>query len=184
MKLTLLLILVYFVCKAAETRKYTRKVNKSLCCPEIHKLQIKTNDGIFVLKCLNFFIVLCILLIISGIEINPGPSDSDNSSSSSSDFDNTPDESELVNNTFSFLHLNIQRIVFKIQLGIVMIYIQYWSVDGKYRIYLTRLRNGVKDELLASFSSRFAPSQINSIFTVNRPILYLSCNPRCPKKSF
>ena len=61
-------------------------------------------------------------------------------------------------------------------------YIQYWSVDGKYRIYLTRLRNGVKDELLASLSPRFAPSQINSIFTVNRPILYLSCNPRCPKK--
>jgi hypothetical protein len=52
--------------------------------------------------------------------------------------------------------------------------IQYWSVDGKYRIYLTRLRNGMKDELLAS--------QIHSIFTVNRPILYLSCNPRCPKK--
>ena len=64
----------------------------------------------------------------------------------------------------------------------VMTYIQYWSVDGKYRIYLTRLRNGVKDELLASFSPRFAPGQINSIFTVNRPILYLSCNPRCPKK--
>ena len=60
--------------------------------------------------------------------------------------------------------------------------IQYWSVDGKYRIYLTRLRNGVKDELLASLSPRFAPSQINSIFSVNRPILYLSCNPRCPKK--
>jgi hypothetical protein len=65
---------------------------------------------------------------------------------------------------------------------IVQIHIQYWSVDGKYRIYLTRLRNGVKDELLASLSPRFALSQINSIFTVNRPILYLSCNPRCPKK--
>ena len=63
-----------------------------------------------------------------------------------------------------------------------LVNIQYWSVDGKYRIYLTRLRNGVKDELLASLSPRFAPSQINSIFTVNRPILYLSCNPRCPKK--
>ena len=64
----------------------------------------------------------------------------------------------------------------------IQVHIQYWSVDGKYRIYLTRLRNGVKDELLASLSPRFAPSQINSIFTVNRPILYLSCNPRCPKK--
>ena len=54
----------------------------------------------------------------------------------------------------------------------IQIYIQYWSVDSKYRIYLTRLRNGVKDELLASLSPRFAPSQINSIFTDNRPILY------------
>jgi hypothetical protein len=65
---------------------------------------------------------------------------------------------------------------------LLIIYIQYWSVDGKYRIYLTSLRNGVTDELLASLSPRFAPSQINSIFTVNRPILYVSCNPRCPKK--
>ena len=69
-----------------------------------------------------------------------------------------------------------------INVNLSYIYIQYWSVDGKYRIYLTRLRNGVKDELLASLSPRFAPSQINSIFTVNRPILYLSCNPRCPQK--
>ena len=27
------------------------------------------------------------------------------------------------------------------------IYIQYWCIDGKYRIYVTRLRNGGKDEL-------------------------------------
>jgi hypothetical protein len=74
---------VHFFCKAAETRKYTSKVNKSLSCPEIHKLQVKSNDSIFVLRCLNFFIVLCILLIISGIEINPGPLASNNSSSSS-----------------------------------------------------------------------------------------------------
>jgi hypothetical protein len=81
-----------------------------------------TTDGIFVLKCLNFFIVLSILLIISGIEINPGPFDSDNSSSSSSDFFNISDISELINNTFSFLHLNIQIIVSKIQLSFVMIH--------------------------------------------------------------
>jgi hypothetical protein len=59
------------------------------------------------------------------------------------------------------------------KIGSTWINIQYWSVDGKYRIYFTRLRNGVKDELLASLSPRFAPSQINSIFTVNRPILYI-----------
>jgi hypothetical protein len=44
---------------------------------------VKINDSIFVLKCLNFFIVLCILFIISGIEINPGSFASNNSSSSS-----------------------------------------------------------------------------------------------------
>ena len=33
-----------------------------------------------------------------------------------------------------------------------------------------------KDELLASLSNRFVPSHINSIFTLNTPILYLSCN--------
>ena len=115
-KITPLLILVHFFCKAAETRKNTSKVNKSLCCPDIHKLQVKTNNSIFVLKCLNFFIVLCILLIISGIEINPGPFDSDISSSSSSDLDNISAVSELINNTFSFLHLNIQSIVSKIDM--------------------------------------------------------------------
>ena len=77
---------------------------------------MKTNDIFFGLKCFNFFIVLCILLIISGIEINLGLFDSVNSSSSSSDCDNIPDVSELINNTFSFLHLNIQSIVSKIDM--------------------------------------------------------------------
>ena len=47
---------------------------------------------------------------------------------------------------------------FKVQSNVtfLQIHIQYWSIDGKYRIYLTRLRNGVKDELLASLSPRFA----------------------------
>ena len=30
--------------------------------------------------------------------------------------------------------------------------IQYWCIDGKNRIYVARLRNGGKDELLASLS--------------------------------
>jgi len=37
---------------------------------------------------------------------------------------------------------------------------------------------------LASISIRFVPSHINSIFTVNTPILYLSCNKICQKKLF
>ena len=35
---------------------------------------------------------------------------------------------------------------------------------------------------LASLSIRFVPSHINSIFTVNAPILYFSCNQICPQK--
>ena len=36
----------------------------------------------------------------------------------------------------------------------------------------------------ARLSIRFAPSHIHSIFTVNTPILYLSCNRICQKKSY
>jgi TRAP-type mannitol/chloroaromatic compound transport system permease small subunit len=89
---------------------------------------VKTNDSFFVLKCFNFFIVLCILLIISGIEINPGSFDSDNSSSSSSDYDTIPDVSQLINNSFSFLHLNIQSIVSKID----MISAEYYKMSMVY----------------------------------------------------
>ena len=64
------------------------------------------------------------------------------------------------------------------------VYIQYWCIDGKYRIYVAKLRNGGKDELLASLSIRFVPSHINSIFNVNTPILYLSCNKICPQKCY
>jgi hypothetical protein len=62
--------------------------------------------------------------------------------------------------------------------------IQYWCIDGKNRIYVARLRNGGKDELLASLSIRFVPSHANSIFTVNAPILYLSCNIICQNKCY
>jgi hypothetical protein len=53
-----------------------------------------------------------------------------------------------------------------------ILYIQYWCIDGKYRIYVARKAN---------LSIRFVPSHINSIFTVNIPILYLSCNKICKK---
>ena len=48
------------------------------------------------------------------------------------------------------------------------IHIQYWCSDSKYRIYVVRLRN--------------VPSHINSIVTINTPILYLSYNKICPQK--
>ena len=37
---------------------------------------------------------------------------------------------------------------------------------------------------LASISIRFVPSHIHSIFTVNTPILYLSCNKICKRKCY
>ena len=43
-------------------------------------------------------------------------SDAPSPCGSSSDLDNIPDVSELINNTFSFLHLNIQSIVSKIDM--------------------------------------------------------------------
>jgi hypothetical protein len=41
---------------------------------------------------------------------------------------------------------------------------------------VARLRSGGKDKLLASLSICFVPSHINSIFTINTLIMYLSCN--------
>jgi hypothetical protein len=48
--------------------------------------------------------------------LHGGPFDSDISSSSSSDLDNISAVNELLNNTFPFLHLNIQSIVSKIDM--------------------------------------------------------------------
>ena len=82
-----------------------------------------------------FLVVLCILLIISGVEINPGPVDEDdfplnhvNNQSSSFERDmsiTNTHVSRLVQNTFSFLHLNVQSIVPKID----MITAEYTSHD-------------------------------------------------------
>ena len=53
-------------------------------------------------------IVMCILLIISGIEMNPGPSDSDLSSNFGSISSTSTTVSNFIHNSVSFLHLNIQ----------------------------------------------------------------------------
>ena len=71
------------------------------------------------LMCLDnfayFCIVLCILLIISGVEQNPGPSLSVSSRSFSSVSDLSSDCSVFKNNV-SFLHLNVQSIVPKLDI--------------------------------------------------------------------
>ena len=61
------------------------------------------------------FFVLCILLIISGIKIKPGPSVASESSSSFSSVESlSSNMSNLMTNSVSFLHLNIQSIVPKL----------------------------------------------------------------------
>ena len=62
-----------------------------------------------------FCIVLCILLIVSGVEQNPGPSLSESSHSLSSVSDLSSDCSVFKNNV-SFLHLNVQSIVLKLDI--------------------------------------------------------------------
>lgn len=54
--------------------------------------------------------VLCILLLISGIEINPGPSRSTSFSSLSSVSSMSSNLSGLIESSVSFLHLNIQSV--------------------------------------------------------------------------
>ena len=57
-----------------------------------------------------FCIVMCILLIISGVEQSPGPSLSESSRSFSSVSDLSFDCSFFFKNNVSFLHLNVQSI--------------------------------------------------------------------------
>jgi hypothetical protein len=47
------------------------------------------------------------------------------------------------------------------------IYIQYWCIDGKYRIYVARLRNGGKTRFSES-SIRFVPLKI-----LDSPVTFL-----------
>jgi hypothetical protein len=59
---------------------------------------------------------MCILLKISGIEMNPGPSDSDLSSSFGSISSTSTTVNNFIHNSVSFLHLNIQSITPKLYL--------------------------------------------------------------------
>ena len=59
---------------------------------------------------------VCILLIMSGIEMNPGPCDSDLSSSLGSISSTSTTVSNFIHNSVSFLHLNIQSITPKLDL--------------------------------------------------------------------
>ena len=77
-----------------------------------------------------------------------------------------------------FLYTCFKNILFQCLLYLLILCAEIYvllvqnNYTSSYFYKCARLRNGVKDELLASLSPRFAPSQINSIFTVNRPILH------------
>ena len=89
-----------------------------------------------------FCIVLYILLIISGVEQNPGPSLSESSRSLSSVSDLSSDCSVFKNNV-SFLHLNVQRIVPKLD-----IITAEYSIYDILSFFESWLKPNVNDETL------------------------------------
>ena len=99
----------------------------------------------------HFCIVLCILLIISGVEQNPGPSLSESSRSFSSVSDLSSDCSVFKNNV-SFLHLNVQSIVPKLDI----ITAEYSSYDI---LSFTEnwLKPNINDETLKLPGYKFPP---------------------------
>ena len=58
----------------------------------------------------------------------------------------------------------------------------YWCIDDNYIEFILRGLETGERRTLASLSVRFVPSYIYSIFTVNTPILYLSCIKICTQK--
>ena len=107
------------------------------------------------LMCLDnfvyFCIVLCILLIISGVEQNPGPSLSESSRSFSSVSDLSSDCSVFKNNV-SFLHLNVQSIVPKLDI----ITAEYSSYDI-LSFTESWLKQNINDETLKLPGYKFPP---------------------------
>ena len=98
-----------------------------------------------------FCIVLCILLIISGVKQNPGPSLSESSRSFSSVSDLSSDCSFFKNNV-SFLHLNVQSIV--PQLDIITA--EYSSYDI-LSFTESWLKQNINDETLKLPGYKFPP---------------------------
>jgi len=94
---------------------------------------------------------LCILLIISGVEQNPGPSLSEASRSFSSVSDLSSDCSVFKNNV-SFLHLSVQSIVLKLDI----ITAEYSSYDILSFIE-SWLKPNINDETLRHRGYKFSP---------------------------
>jgi hypothetical protein len=98
-----------------------------------------------------FCIVLCILLIISGVKQNPGPSLSESSRSFSSVSDLSSYCSVFKNNV-SFLHLNVQSIVPKLDI----ITAEYSSYDI-LSFTESWLKPNINDETLKLPGYKFPP---------------------------
>ena len=101
-------IFLFFVSHLNESN--SPNVNKGT-----HNILKQNRTLICLNNCVYFCIVLRILLIISGVEQNPGPSLSESSRSFSSVSDLSSDCSVFKNNA-SFLHLNVQSIVPKLDI--------------------------------------------------------------------
>ena len=100
-----------------------------------------------------FCIVLCILLIISGVEQSPGPSLSESSRSFSSVSDLSSDCSVFKNNV-SFLHLNVRSIVPKLD-----IFTAEYSIYDILSFTESWLDPNVNDETLKLPGYKFPPFQ-------------------------
>ncbi|CAC5362479.1 unnamed protein product [Mytilus coruscus] len=75
---------------------------------------VNVNLRLFIISFLLF--VIQILLILAGIEVNPGPSDDIDSSQSSINSTDMSDFGELFSKSVSILHLNVQSLAPKIDL--------------------------------------------------------------------
>ncbi|CAG2200316.1 unnamed protein product [Mytilus edulis] len=102
-------ILLHFVFHQVDTRSIiSQQVDK--CDARISKCSHdRLHDHCDLIIACSFSIV-CILLLISGIEPNPGPLTTESSFSSNSSQD------DVFKNAVSFMHLNIQSIVPKLEL--------------------------------------------------------------------
>ena len=96
--------------------QYKYRVNLSGSTVQTSEQLVKSKSMEYVNNYAFLCIVICILLIISGIEMNPGPSDSDLSSSFGSISSTSTTVSNFIHNSVSFLHLNIQSITPKLDL--------------------------------------------------------------------
>jgi hypothetical protein len=126
--------------------QYKYRVNLSGSTVQTSEQLVKSKSLEYVNNYAFLCIVMCILLIISGIEMNPGPSDSDLSSNFGSISSTSTTVSNFIHNSVSFLQLNIQSITPKSMLTVDMVFYKNhhsaahfaYSVSSKWGKFLSR----------------------------------------------